>query len=255
MQLVDHLFILLLFVAQPIHGALAFHRYLAKIEAGEPANRIKLYWQTLVVEWVALAVLASAWLYYARSFADLGFEAPGGAGFWIGGVALIALTVVLVRSWLAAKTLSQADKDKARESFGKLVHFMPHDDREYRPFFGLSITAGIVEEVIYRGFALWYLAQFMPLWAGVLVSSVFFGLGHSYQGLSGSIRTGLVGLAAALLYVVSGSIWLPIVGHALLDILQGKMLVEILGNGRPADGSPVPDQQRDREPSGSDAHC
>ena len=42
----------------------------------------------------------------------------------------------------------------------------------------------------------------------------------------GGVRCGLVGLA--LLYVLSGSIWVPIVAHALLDILQGAALFDLL---------------------------
>jgi membrane protease YdiL (CAAX protease family) len=61
----------------------------------------------------------------------------------------------------------------------------------------------------------------------VLVSSVAFGLAHSYQGLGGIMRTGLVGLAFGALFVFSGSIWLPIVGHILVDVLQGRQLREI----------------------------
>jgi membrane protease YdiL (CAAX protease family) len=66
----------------------------------------------------------------------------------------------------------------------------------------------------------------MPLWGAVIVSSIFFGLGHSYQGVNGAVRTGLIGLAFAILYVGTGSIWIPIVVHALLDILQGGMILE-----------------------------
>lgn len=40
-------------------------------------------------------------------------------------------------------------------------------------------------------------------------------------------KQGLVCLAFAIFYLVSGSIWLPIVAHAVLDILQGVMLVEL----------------------------
>ena len=43
------------------------------------------------------------------------------------------------------------------------VHFLPRDDRELRAFVGLSATAGIVEEIIYRGFLIWCLALLMPL--------------------------------------------------------------------------------------------
>jgi membrane protease YdiL (CAAX protease family) len=42
------------------------------------------------------------------------------------------------------------------------------------------------------------------------------------------MRAGLVGFAFALFYVGTGSIWLPIVAHALLDILQGVALYELL---------------------------
>jgi hypothetical protein len=42
-----------------------------------------------------------------------------------------------------------------------------------------------VGEIIYRGFVTWYLGSFMPLWAAVIVSPVFFGLGHRYPGRAG----------------------------------------------------------------------
>ena len=124
--------------------------------------------------------------------------------------------------------MSDTEKRKQKESLGFLAHFLPHTARDLRTFVGVSITAGIVEELLYRGFALWYLVQFMPLWAAVVVSSVFFGLCHSYQGASGCLRTGLAGLAFALLYVLTGSIWLPIIGHALLDALQGAAIFDLL---------------------------
>jgi membrane protease YdiL (CAAX protease family) len=67
----------------------------------------------------------------------------------------------------------------------------------------------------------------MPLWGAVIVSSLIFGLGHEYQGVAGIMRTGLVGLLFAVLYVSSGSIWIPIIGHVLFDILQGKTILEL----------------------------
>jgi membrane protease YdiL (CAAX protease family) len=222
LSFVDHLFIVLLVVVQPIHGAVTYRRYVRQIEAGMPANRVALYRQTLVLEWAALAVLALAWWLFGRPVMELGMSVPGGIGFWIGCGA-----VLLAWFWRKATALSEQERASQLDSLGNLVHFLPRPGREYRYFFGLSITAGVVEEIVYRGFMLWYLAHFMPLWAAVLLSSVAFGLGHSYQGLSGGVRTGLVGLVFAVLYVVSGSIWLPILGHALLDILQGAMIVEL----------------------------
>ena len=252
MQLVDHLFIILLFVVQPIHGAFAYRRYIRKLKVGE-TNRVRLYRETISGEWIAFAVLVATWIYLDRSFAELGFVVPGGRDFWIGVALLVAVSGFLLYNWRNAAAMSADEKAQHRESFGDLVYFMPQSNREYRSFFGLSITAGIVEEAIYRGFVFWYLAQLMPMWAVVVVSSVAFGLGHSYQGASGMLRVALIGVAAGAFYIYTGSIWLPILGHALLDILQGGMLLEILrnhnshsGNSSSSSGSTI-----DTTPEGS----
>jgi len=228
MPYVDHIFILLLFVVQPIHGAFYYRRYVARIEAGKPANRPRAYLETLVMEWVFLAALAVAWFTLGRPIADLGFVAPGGVGFW-GGAALLALfSGYLLYAWHTAKHLSDDEKAKQIQSFGDLVHLMPQNRRDLRHFTAVSITAGIVEEIVYRGFVLWYLTQFMPMWGAVIASSVAFGIGHSYQGAMGALRCGLIGLVFAVFYIVTGSIWLPIIGHAVLDILQGLSIHELL---------------------------
>jgi membrane protease YdiL (CAAX protease family) len=227
MHLVDHLFVFLLFVVQPVAGALSYRRYLRKIAAGQPADCVRLYRETLRLEWLALAVLIVAWYLLDRPFADLGFVAPGGAGFYAGMVLLALLCGYLVWSWRRAKQMPADEKTRQAESFGDLVHFLPRNEEHYRHFFRLSITAGIVEEIVYRGFVIWYLAQFMPVWLGVLVASTVFGLCHSYQGFAGMARTGVVGLGFGMFFILTGSIWLPIIAHALLDILQGKMIVEI----------------------------
>jgi hypothetical protein len=232
MHFVDHIFILLLFVVQPIYGAYSYRRILAKIEAGTPANRPRMYLETLVLEWVFLAALALAWYTLARPVADLGFVAPAGVGFWSGAALLVLFTAYLVYAWHGIKQASDDDRAKQAKSLGKLVHMLPHNRRDYRHFIAVSLTAGVVEEIVYRGFVLWYLSLLMPLWGAVIVSSVAFGLGHSYQGAIGGLRCGLVGLAFAILYVVTGSIWLPIIAHAALDILQGASILEILRKDR-----------------------
>jgi membrane protease YdiL (CAAX protease family) len=230
MPLVDHIFILLLFVIQPIHGVFETRSYDAQARAGRPFNRMRFYRQTALMEWSFLAALAAAWFIYGRPLADLGIVSPGGPGFWGGAAVLVLLTGFLVYSWWAAKQASVNDKAKQAESLGKLVRYLPHTDRDLRGFIGVSVTAGIVEEIVYRGFVLWYLGQFMPLWAAVAASSLVFGLAHSYQGANGAVRCGLTGLAFAVFYVVTGSIWLPIVAHVLLDVLQGAALREILSS-------------------------
>lgn len=230
MHFVDHIFILLLFVVQPIHGALSYRAYVSRVEAGGPENRGKQYRDILVLEWVSFAVVASAWMLLSRPFDLLGFVPPAGSGFWGGIAVLVLVTWYLVYSVQAAKKMSDEEKDKQAQALGTLRYILPQSSSDFRQFAGVSITAGIVEEVLYRGFTFWYLAEFLPIWAVVIVSSVAFGLGHSYQGVGGMIRVTLIGLAFGLFYVWTGSIWLPMIAHVILDILQGAALVEILRN-------------------------
>ena len=238
MHLVDHIFILLLFVVQPIQGAISFRRYFARVKEGKRARRVRAYMQSLAMEWAFLAAVALAWFKLGRPFADLGFVAPGGVGFWSGVGVFVLFTGYLIYAWHSAKHASDDEKSEQEKSLGNLIHFIPRTRRHLRAFIAISITAGIVEEIVYRGFVLWYLAQFMPLWAAVIASSVAFGLGHSYQGAMGALRCGLIGLAFAIFYIVTGSIWLPIVAHAVFDILQGMMLLELFReNGN--DGTPA----------------
>ena len=228
MHIVDHLFILLLFVFQPIHGAITYRRYIARIEAGAPSDRVHMYRQTFALEWIALAVFATAWYLLGRPAADLGFMPIEGNNFLIGSGILAIFSAFLVYQWRSARSASDDDVAKQKEAFGTLLHFLPQTDRDYRHFVGLSITAGIVEEILYRGFAIWYLVLFMPVWGAIVVSSVAFGFGHSYQGIGGVARVTLIGLAFGAFYIFTGSIWLPILGHAILDILQGATILTIM---------------------------
>lgn len=238
MQIVDHVFILLLFVVQPVNGVIELRRYLRQIEAGEAPDRAKFYLQTVIIEWLAFAGLAAIWFYYDRSLTSLGFTQPGGTGFWIGAALLLLGIGFLVRTLRSVKSITDEERLEHRESFGHLVHFLPHTRRDLRTFYGVSLTAGIVEETIYRGFVLWYLTQLMPIWAAVVVSAIFFGLAHGYQGANGVVRVGLVGLAFGAFFVLTGSIWLPIIGHVLLDALQGATTFEILRDHKSHSGNP-----------------
>jgi hypothetical protein len=228
LEFIDHIFILLVFVALPIYSITSTRRYLTGIEAGEPADRVGSYLETITMQWVFLIVLVIAWWFFGRPMTDLGFQSPEGVQLRRGASALFVMIAALVISWFRIKRLGDEEKKKYTDGLGKMVHFLPQTDRDFRYFVSLSITAGIVEEIVYRGFVLWYLGSFMPLWAAVAVSSIGFGVGHLYMGIGAGVRAGLVGLAFAVYYVLTGSIWFPILAHIALDILQGTMAVELL---------------------------
>ena len=107
---------------------------------------------------------------------------------------------------------------------------LPETGVERFSFVLLSLTAGICEETLFRGFLIRYLhegAFALPLLTALALSSVAFGLAHIYQGASAVLRTGLVGLAFGLLYLLTGSLIPCIALHALID-LQGAYFLRPL---------------------------
>ena len=69
----------------------------------------------------------------------------------------------------------------------------------------------------------------MPVWAAAVVSSVIFGFGHAYQGIANVPKIALVGGVFAALYLLTGSVWLPMLLHAIFDAVQGRAASRVLG--------------------------
>jgi hypothetical protein len=105
------------------------------------------------------------------------------------------------------------------------------DQRQLLLWLVLSWTlAAFMEEMVYRG---WLVARVAELarftggaWvAGVLATSVAFGIAHLYQGASGVLSTGLSGLIFGLAYLASGrNLWCAILAHGLMDTIGFVMI-------------------------------
>jgi membrane protease YdiL (CAAX protease family) len=84
-----------------------------------------------------------------------------------------------------------------------------------------SATAGVIEEVLYRGlFRQMVAALFGPAAVKTYIfgSALVFGLAHWEQGSVGLYRATAFGLAAAVLYLKLGDLGPLILAHALIDL-------------------------------------
>ena len=122
-----------------------------------------------------------------------------------------------------AAVKSKIQSVKMPEYMGLL---MPSSGRE-RALYGLvAISAGITEEILYRGFLTYVLLISFPalgVWLSILVSAFLFGLGHLYQGVSGVLRTFILGFILSVIYLATGTLLLCIAIHMLID-LAGTLL-------------------------------
>ena len=87
----------------------------------------------------------------------------------------------------------------------------------------LSITAGLVEEAVFRGLPWLYLSTFVhfrrrvPVY--VISTSLLFSLVHSEQGPHGMLAALSFGLVAAILYLKIRTLWPIAIGHVTTDII------------------------------------
>lgn len=133
------------------------------------------------------------------------------------GVAVGLLVVVLLR-WDRGR---RPGRSFLEGMLRPLAHLLPVTPRERWAFAAVAVTAGITEELLYRGWLPWFLLLAAPVGGyggALLASSVAFGLAHAYQGVRGVLLTGLAGYGLAALAFSTGSILLPVVLHALVDL-------------------------------------
>jgi membrane protease YdiL (CAAX protease family) len=154
---------------------------------------------------------------------DLG-ERPGNAyrTLVISGI-LIAIVVLLIGA--QKKQKKKVSSQQLNDSLDTVRRLLPKTSTERAVWIVVSITAGICEEVLYRGWLLsLFAATLGSVWLGLLISSIIFGFAHAYQGRPAILGTGAIGAIFGFLFILSGSLIPGQVLHAAMDLNNGLAL-------------------------------
>lgn len=218
--MLPHVVVFLLIVAFPVWDRFETRRLKTSTD---PRAKIQSYQITILVLWTtaALAVIA-----VGRDAVATIHRGPGEATWlppispaFIGGFLVALLAGAVVPFIVAAR--SGPLRDRLLKALRGLSFFLPVTATERRWFAVLSVTAGICEELLYRGFLLHYLRG-LPMHPGLasalLISSAAFGLAHLYQGITGVLQTAVMGAVLGVLFAATGHIALPMILHAAIDL-------------------------------------
>lgn len=173
-----------------------------------------LYFSAVVSQWILAAIGALVVLFAWPDGLTVGLASVSGAGFFNWTLALVLVSVAGLGGVLLLERRGWWPEEP------EMVRvLMPQTGRErWWAFLGLSPTAGLCEEFLYRGVLLAEASAWFHSAAwGVAVSSVAFGLAHSYQGLNGMVRAGLLGALLAWPVVQTGSLYPSMTAHFLID--------------------------------------
>ena len=195
-------------------------RFKAAVAAGVRGARLHAYRRTVIGQWAFAAMAILLWAHSGRSWSDLGVVRPAGSRMIVSAV-IIGLIVGLTAQQVRAIGRTTPERRLAiRPKLAYVDYLLPHSREELRWFSAQSITAGVCEELLYRGFLFWLLKAYVGVAAAAVIGVVLFGALHGHnQGESpvGLFSAGAVGLVFCISLWYTGSLWWAIGFHAAWD--------------------------------------
>lgn len=220
---IDLAFFVLLAVLFPLWAGMFGMRSLRRATWQDlPRARLWLYRRAILIQWTLTTAVIVWWFREHRLASELGLGfqvTPGLIGVLV-GVTIIAAMIVRQRTRALGDDESLAH---VRHQLARLELMLPRSRGELAWFYGLSVTAGLCEELLYRGYLIWFLTHWLGLFPAVGVAGLLFGLAHAYQGPRGMALTAGVGLFLGGIYLVTGSLYVGMVVHALMDVHSGHL--------------------------------
>jgi hypothetical protein len=174
----------------------------------------------LLVVWVGLRlkgtklrdVIGGRW----QSFEDFLLDFAMAIGFVIAALVVLAI----VGQLLGMRNPSQINEAK------KLANMLgPQSGRSMMIFVLLSCTAGLVEEILFRGYLQRQISALSGnAYVGLIGSAILFGAGHGYEGARRMVLIAVLGAMFGLLALLRKSLRPGMMAHAFFDSLQGALL-------------------------------
>ena len=210
-------------------GMVTFSLHMAGGSGVHPAgSRMRNYAVSITAEWLVVAFIGwGAWLKGASLRTLMSENSPG----WRSvvrdlGLAAAFLVFSNVVLGIAASLLSRVMHPSSNEAIKSLL---PQTGWEDAVFLVLSLTAGLCEEMIFRG----YLQRQFAAWtksvaAAIAVQGVLFGLGHAYQGWAHVILIAIYGCLFGLLARWRKSLRPGMMAHFLQDGVAGMVAARFI---------------------------
>ena len=133
--------------------------------------------------------------------------------FWIFSLLVLAALAVILKLF----HLESAQK--------QISQLAPASLAEAALWIALSVSAGICEEFVFRGYLQQQFARATGrTWVGVGVSALLFGTAHGYEGIAGMLMITVYGALFSVLAIKRGSLRAGMIAHGWHDSFTGILL-------------------------------
>lgn len=229
----DHLLFVLLGILLPALLLFRSPRNLTDISF-DSRTKIRIYYANGLMIWFMAFLVITLWWLSNRSFTSIGFRAP------TLNPTVVLLSLCLLAAYITdvlVETSIPSRLQKTKENWKKNTPFLPSDYREFAHYNFLAFSAGIGEEIVYRGFFILYLLSLCgssgtcTIWA-IIIPAFLFGISHLYQGGKAVIKIIVLAILLGSIYLESQSLWIVMGIHVLIDVLGGWLSLGLLKEDR-----------------------
>lgn len=166
-------------------------------------------WSNLGLSWFKMR--GPSWLFYTLA-----------AMAWLYAIYLTYSLIILRINAIKNLSINQNMPDEVKA-------LLPVSKKEKRVWIFTAITAGITEEILYRGFFFYLMGELSPglnIFIILIISSLIFGIGHIYQGLFEAVKSMFMGLLFGLFFIAFGTIIPGIILHTMQDLCAVDIINE-----------------------------
>lgn len=225
----DHLLFILIGLVVPLMSIVQGKPNMQEFDFS-PKQKIALYYSNGLLMWLASFLILGVWLYNGRSLSLIGFGTP------ILSLSVLACTLIFIGLYagdLFFETFIPARRQKTIDKLAENTPFLPSNGKELAHFTFAAFTAGVCEEIIFRGFLINYLLAFsghtvIGQWSAILLPALLFSVVHIYQGHKAVLKILIAGILFGLIYYLSRSLLIVIILHFALDMVSAYVAMRLL---------------------------
>ncbi len=222
---------ILLIIGLSAIGARQIHSW-----GNRPLHLIPNYLLTIAYEWtlaglawwgihlrkVPISQLVGEWRPTLRGWlTDIGAALI----FWIAALMLLSAAAIALQHGSG----SRLDPRKIADVTQKLA---PASGMEMVLFLVLSISAGICEELVFRGYLQQQFSRLVGrVWLGVALAALAFGSAHGYEGISGVLLIAAYGAMFGVLALFRRGLRTGMIAHVWHDSVSGVALLLLRHHG------------------------
>lgn len=226
----DHIIALLFGLVIPVVSGFRSAKAFKTLRLNEP-QRKRFFISNSYFLWMVALIIIINWLLRGRSFDVLGItQSPDLNGF------VLTLTASFILLYIADTMLTlrnESEIEKARERWKETAPFMPIHYRELGAYIFMCITAGVCEEIVFRGFLVPYTETFFidnpySETFAVAIPALIFAAAHYYQGAHAVLKIAVLSVLFGFIFLYSGSLWIVIILHFGIDLAGGLLSIRYL---------------------------